>query len=43
MSTREIARLSGLTVRAVENKRYRLRKKLELDTETSLDKFLKAI
>ena len=30
----------GLTVRAIENKRYRLRKKLNLETETSLMTFI---
>ena len=42
MNTKEIARVTGLSVRAVENKRYRLRKKLNLDTEISLDSFLHA-
>jgi len=42
MNTKEIARVTGLSVRAVENKRYRLRKKLNLDTEVSLDSFILA-
>ena len=40
MNTKEIARVTGLSVRAVENKRYRLRKKLNLNTEVSLDSFI---
>ena len=40
MNTKEIARVTGLSVRAIENKRYRLRKKLSLDTEISLDNFI---
>ena len=40
MNTKEIARVTGLSVRAIENKRYRLRKKLSLDTEISLDSFI---
>ena len=40
MNTKEIARVTGLSVRAVENKRYRLRKKLDLNTEVSLDSFI---
>ena len=40
MNTKEIARVTGLSVRAVENKRYRLRKKLNLNTEISLDSFI---
>ena len=42
MNTKEVARVTGLSVRAVENKRYRLRKKLGLDTEISLDSFIHA-
>ena len=37
---KEIARVTGLSVRAIENKRYRLRKKLNLNTEVSLDSFI---
>ena len=40
MNTKEIARVTGLSVRAIENKRYRLRKKLNLNTEVSLDSFI---
>ena len=40
MNTKEIAGVTGLSVRAIENKRYRLRKKLSLDTEISLDSFI---
>ena len=40
MNTKEIAKISGLSVRAVENKRYRLRKKLELETDVSLDSYI---
>ena len=40
MNTKEIAKVSGLSVRAVENKRYRLRKKLELETDVSLDSYI---
>ena len=40
MNTKEIARVTGLSVRAIENKRYRLRKKLNLDTEIGLDNFI---
>ena len=42
MNTKEVAKVTGLSVRAVENKRYRLRKKLDLDTATSLDSFIHA-
>ena len=42
MNTKEVAKVTGLSVRAVENKRYRLRKKLGLDTEISLDSFIHA-
>ena len=40
MNTKEIARVTGLSVRAVENKRYRLRKKLHLDASESLESFI---
>ena len=39
-TTKDIAQWTGLSVRAVENKRYRLRKKLALKKETKLDVFL---
>ena len=42
MNTKEVAKVTGLSVRAVENKRYRLRKKLNLNTEISLDSFIHA-
>ena len=40
MNTKDIAQITGLSVRAIENKRYRLRKKLNLDTDVSLESFL---
>ena len=40
MNTKDIAQITGLSVRAIENKRYRLRKKLNLDTDISLESFL---
>ena len=43
MGTKEIARINGLSVRAVENKRYRLRKKLSLNTSTSLESFVESV
>jgi DNA-binding CsgD family transcriptional regulator len=43
MNTKDIAQLFGLTVRAIENKRYRLRKKLKLETETSLMTFINGL
>lgn len=43
MNTKDIAQLFGLSVRAIENKRYRLRKKLALTTETSLISFINGI
>ena len=43
MSTKEIARINGLSVRAVENKRYRLRKKLSLNTDTTLESFVESV
>ena len=43
MNTKEIARINGLSVRAVENKRYRLRKKLSLNTGTSLESFVESV
>ncbi len=39
-TTKDIARWTSLSVRAVENKRYRLRKKLALKKETRLDVFI---
>jgi len=40
MNTKDIAQIAGLSVRAIENKRYRLRKKLNLSTDVSLESFL---
>ncbi len=40
LSTKEIAQLMNISVRGVEISRYRLRKKLELPTETSLFDYL---
>tara|TARA_X000000950_G_scaffold139405_1_gene172989 strand:- start:3221 stop:5044 length:1824 start_codon:yes stop_codon:yes gene_type:complete len=40
MNTKDIAQITGLSVRAIENKRYRLRKKLNLKTDISLEAFL---
>lgn len=40
LSTKEIAQLMNISVRGVEISRYRLRKKLEIPTETSLFDFL---
>ena len=40
MNTKDIAQITGLSVRAIENKRYRLRKKLKLNTDISLEAFL---
>jgi DNA-binding CsgD family transcriptional regulator len=40
LSTKKIALLLGITVRGVENHRYRLRKKLQLDREANLTEFL---
>ncbi len=39
-STKDIAELTGLSVRAIENRRYRLRKKLNLDNSINLVTFL---
>lgn len=40
LSTKEIAQLFNITNRSVELKRYRLRKKLGLDTEVNLGEFM---
>ena len=40
LSSKEIARLMSISVRGVEISRYRLRKKLEIPTETNLFQFL---
>lgn len=42
-TTKEIAQLTGLSVRSIESRRYRLRKKLNLDRENSLYKFINKI
>jgi ligand-binding sensor domain-containing protein/DNA-binding CsgD family transcriptional regulator len=43
LSTKEIAQLMNISLRGVELSRYRLRKKLELPTETSLFEFFNSI
>lgn len=40
LSSKEIAPLLHISVRGVENKRYRLRKKLDLDSEDNLNEYL---
>jgi DNA-binding CsgD family transcriptional regulator len=40
LSTKKIALLLGISNRGVENHRYRLRKKLDLDREANLVEFL---
>lgn len=40
LASKEIAPLLNISVRGVENKRYRLRKKLELPEETNLTEFI---
>ena len=42
-TTKEIAKLTGLSIRSIESRRYRLRKKLELDRDTTLYKFIQQI
>tara|TARA_B100001250_G_C19811552_1_gene795933 strand:+ start:617 stop:2410 length:1794 start_codon:yes stop_codon:yes gene_type:complete len=42
-TTKEIAYWTGLSVRAIENRRYRLRKKLTLKKETKLDIFINSL
>jgi DNA-binding NarL/FixJ family response regulator len=39
-ATKEIAKLSGLSIRSIESRRHRLRKKLKLDKKTNLITFL---
>ena len=39
-STKDIAQLTGLSIRAIENRRYRLRRKLGLDKDINLINFL---
>ncbi len=43
LSTKEIAQLMNISVRGVEISRYRLRKKLQLSTEQSINDFLNEI
>ncbi len=40
LSSKEIAPLLNISLRGVENKRYRLRRKMDLDTDTNLTDFL---
>ncbi|GAB2605263.1 two-component regulator propeller domain-containing protein [Spirosoma areae] len=40
LSTKEIAQLLNITHRSVELKRYRLRKKLDIDADTNLSEFM---
>jgi len=42
-NTKEIANLAGLSIRSVESRRYRLRKKLNLDPNTNLVTFLHSL
>ena len=42
-NTKEMAQLTGLSVRALESRRYRLRKKLHLDRSIDLVTFLHSI
>jgi DNA-binding CsgD family transcriptional regulator len=42
-TTKEIAQLTGLSVRSIESRRYRLRKKMNLNREISLYKFINQI
>lgn len=43
LNTKEIAQLTGLSVRAVENRRYRMRKKMNLPKGVNLTPFLNEI
>lgn len=40
LTTKEIARATNSTVRAVENKKYRIRKKLNISTETDINLYI---
>ncbi|NEW81566.1 MAG: hypothetical protein GZ094_04270 [Mariniphaga sp.] len=40
LSSKEIALLLGISVRGLENHRYRLRKKMGLDIDINLSEFL---
>ncbi len=42
-TTKEIANLTGLSIRSIESRRYRLRKKLALDPKTDLANFIMQI
>ena len=42
LSTKEIAPLLNISIRGIENKRYRLRKKLDLNEEANLTEFIMA-
>ena len=42
LSSKEIAPLLNISIRGIENKRYRLRKKLELPEDTNLTEFIMA-
>lgn len=42
-TTKEIANLTGLSVRSIESRRHRLRKKLDLDKETDLITYIMGI
>ena len=42
-TTKEIAQMTGLSVRSIESRRYRLRKKLDLNRDTSLLSFISDI
>lgn len=43
MDTKDIASLMNLSIRAVENNRYRLRKKLNLQSSQNLNEFFLTI
>lgn len=40
LASKEIAPLLGISVRGVENHRYRLRKRLNLDADSNLTEFM---
>jgi DNA-binding CsgD family transcriptional regulator len=43
LSTKEIATIMNISVRGVEISRYRLRKKLELNSEDNLSDFIQSL
>lgn len=43
LTTKEIARLSNMTVRGIEASRYRLRKKMGIDPDTNLTDFILSV